>query len=158
MPLQGTCISRRDKCDPMNAKWKELTRLAFSPAYSGLTNNVPTTLQNLKGFPWPEGTPDFVNVRDKQRYIQGYSKAFNIEPLIRYNTRVERLQKIDRKWQLKLTTLVKDEVGGIEKVPGKEVRFFDEENVAFLTCNRSSILLWLPVGIITLRGSQISQA
>lgn len=101
----------------------EEEELAFAPpgpAYSGLTNNVPTTLQNLKGFPWPEGTPDFVNVRDKQRYIQGYSKNFNIEPLIRYNTRVERLQKIDRKWQVTFATLVKGEAGGIEKVRGKE--------------------------------------
>lgn len=96
--------------------------MLFSPAYSGLTNNVPTKLQNLKDFPWPEGTPDFVNVRDKQRYIQSYSRAFNIEPLIRYNTRVERLRKSHRKWQLSSTTLVRNELGAGRKVHRTEVR------------------------------------
>lgn len=157
--LQGTCIPRCDKCDEMSVKWPELTRSTFRPAYSGLTNNVPTTLQNLKGFPWPEGTPDFVNVRDKQRYIQGYSKNFNIEPLIRYNTRVERLQKIDRKWQVTFATLVKGEAGGIEKVRGKEVRLYDDEGIIFLFLTRNrSLTMWSSlVGIITLREYRISR-
>jgi len=80
----------------------------LSPAYSGLTNNVSTKLQELKGFPWKEGTGDFVNVRDKQEYIQSYSRAFGVEPLIRYNTRVEKLEKINGKWQLNSTTLIRD--------------------------------------------------
>jgi len=78
------------------------------PAYSGLTNNVSTKLQHLKGFPWKEGTPDFVNVRAKQEYLQSYSKHFGIETLIRYNTRVEKLQKTNGKWWVNSTTLVRD--------------------------------------------------
>jgi hypothetical protein len=65
-------------------------------------------LQELKGFPWKEGTGDFVNVRDKQEYIQSYSKTFGVEPLIRYNTRVEKLQKINGKWQINSTTLIRE--------------------------------------------------
>ena len=78
------------------------------PAYSGLTNNVSTKLQQLKGFPWKEGTPDFVNVRAKQGYLQSYSKYFGVETLIRYNTRVEKLQKINGKWWVNSTTLIRD--------------------------------------------------
>ena len=78
------------------------------PAYSGLTNNVSTKLQQLKGFPWKEGTPDFVNVRAKQGYLQSYSKHFGVETLIRYNTRVEKLQKINGKWWVNSTTLIRD--------------------------------------------------
>jgi hypothetical protein len=78
------------------------------PAYSGLTNNVSTKLQKLKDFPWKEGTSDFVNVRAKQEYIQSYSKHFGVEPLIRYNTRVEKLEKVGRKWLIKSTTLIRE--------------------------------------------------
>jgi urease beta subunit len=78
------------------------------PAYSGLTNNVSTKLQKLKGFPWKEGTGDFVNVRAKQEYIQSYSKHFGVEPLIRYNTRVEKLEKVGGKWLIKSTTLIRE--------------------------------------------------
>jgi cation diffusion facilitator CzcD-associated flavoprotein CzcO len=80
----------------------------FRPAYDGLTNNVSTKLQQLKGFPWPEGTGHFVNVRVKQQYIQSYSKHFGVELLIKYNTRVEKLQKIKGKWRIDSTTLVRN--------------------------------------------------
>jgi hypothetical protein len=78
------------------------------PAYSGLTNNVSTKLQKLKGFPWKEGTGDFVNVRAKQEYIQSYSRHFGVESLIRYNTRAEKLEKVGRKWFIYSTTFIRD--------------------------------------------------
>jgi cation diffusion facilitator CzcD-associated flavoprotein CzcO len=80
-------------------------------------------LQQLKGFPWKEGTPDFVNVRAKQEYIQSYSRTFDVEPLIRYNTRVEKLQKIDGKWQVRSTTLIRDGPGKGKHVNEVEVSF-----------------------------------
>ena len=49
-----------------------------------------------------------MNVRQKQEYIQSYSKHFGIEALIRYNTRVEKLEKIDDKWKLASTTLIRE--------------------------------------------------
>ena len=94
--------------------WVELldnsfhTLISHSPAYSGLMNNVPTSLQEMKGHPWPPGTESYVNVRIKQQYIQSYSKSFNVEPLIRYNTRVEKLSKVGSKWEVRSTTLIRD--------------------------------------------------
>ncbi len=76
-----------------------------------MTNNVSTKCQELKGFPWPEGTPDYVNVRVKQEYIQSYAEHFGVVPLIRFNTRVEKLEKVDNVWRVISTTLVKDEDG-----------------------------------------------
>jgi cation diffusion facilitator CzcD-associated flavoprotein CzcO len=93
----------------------------YRPAYSGLTNNVSTKLQQLKGFPWKEGTPDFVNVRQKQEYIQSYSTHFGVEPLIRYNTRVEKLQKVDGRWKINSSTLVKDGSSKLKKSNEVEV-------------------------------------
>lgn len=79
-----------------------------SPAYSGLTNNISTKLQELKDFPWPEGTPDYVNVRVKQNYIQSYSKAFGVGEFTRYNTRVEKLEKEGDTWKVQSTTLTRE--------------------------------------------------
>ncbi|KAK0128997.1 hypothetical protein ONS95_000938 [Cadophora gregata] len=70
-------------------------------------NNVPTSLQEMKGHPWPAGTDSFVNVRIKQQYIQSYSKSFGVEPLIRYNTRVEGLRKVSTKWEVRSTTFIR---------------------------------------------------
>ena len=71
-------------------------------------NNISTKLQELKDFPWPEGTPDYVNVRVKQNYIQSYSKAFGVEELTRYNTRVEKLEKEGNIWKVQ-STLTREE-------------------------------------------------
>ncbi|KAL5316596.1 hypothetical protein ACEPPN_015645 [Leptodophora sp. 'Broadleaf-Isolate-01'] len=87
---------------------EELRFAPPGPAYSGLMNNVPTSLQEMKGHPWPAGTESYVNVRVKQQYIQSYSKSFEIEPLIRYNTRVEKLRKIGSKWEVRSTTLIRE--------------------------------------------------
>jgi hypothetical protein len=72
-------------------------------------NNISTKLQELKDFPWLEGTPDYVNVRVKQKYIQSYSKAFGVEELTRYNTRVEKLEKEGNTWKVQSTTLTREE-------------------------------------------------
>jgi hypothetical protein len=118
------------------------------PAYSGLTNNVSTKLQQLKGFPWPKGTGDFVNVRAKQAYIQSYSRAFGVEPLIRYNTRVEKLQKIDGKWRINSTTLTR---GGLSKAKREnEIEVYASFRAIGLklTVHRNLTLLWSLLGII----------
>lgn len=75
----------------------------------------------MKGHPWPPGTESYVNVRVKQQYIQSYAKGFDVEPLIRYNTRVEKLQKIGNKWQVRSTTLIRE---GPER--GQKIRGVDE--------------------------------
>ncbi|KAE9363774.1 FAD/NAD(P)-binding domain-containing protein [Stipitochalara longipes BDJ] len=107
---------------------EELRFAPPGPAYSGLTNNVSTKLQQLKGFPWKEETPDFVNVRQKQEYIQSYSKYFGVEPLVRYNTRVEKLQKVDGRWKLNSATWIKDGSSKGKRV--NEVEEFDSVVVA----------------------------
>lgn len=48
-------------------------------------------------------------MRQKQEYLESYSHHFNIEPLIRYNTRVEALQKTGDKWKVTSTTVLRDE-------------------------------------------------
>ncbi|CZT00612.1 hypothetical protein WAI453_009246 [Rhynchosporium graminicola] len=102
----------------------DLEELKFAPpgpAYSGLMNNIPTGLQKMIDHPWPAGTESYVNVRVKQQYIQSYSKIFGIEPLIRYNTRVEKLHKIGSKWEVRSTTLIRE---GPDR--GRKIRSVEE--------------------------------
>ena len=61
-----------------------------------------------------------MNVRAKQQYLQSYSKAFGVERLTKYNTRVEKLTKIGDQWQVRTTTLLLD---GLER--GKKVQNVD---------------------------------
>lgn len=85
----------------------ELRHAPPGPAYDGLVNNISLAMQELKGYPWKEGTGDFAGVRDIGKYIQGFARTFYVEPLVKYSTRVEKLEKIGEKWRLSSTTLVR---------------------------------------------------
>jgi len=104
-------------------------------------NNVPTSLQEMKGHPWPPGTECYVNVGIKQQYIQSYSKSFKVEPLIRYNTRVEKLRKVGSKWEVRSTTLIRDGPQRGQKVRSVEVSISRRTGGASLTSNRSLMVL-----------------
>ncbi|TVY71509.1 Flavin-containing monooxygenase ustF2, partial [Lachnellula suecica] len=98
------------------------------PAYDGLTTNVPTHLQELKGYPWPEGNDPFVNVRVCGEYLQSYSRKFGVEEVTKYDTRVEKVEKRGQKWVVEWTTLVTSGPNKGEKVNG--VDEFDRVVVA----------------------------
>jgi hypothetical protein len=99
-------------------------------------------LQQLKGFPWKEGTEDFVNVRAKQEYIQSYSKHFGVEPLIRYNTRVEKLEKAGGKWLVNSTTLIREGPNKGKHPNEAEVSVGTHILGPKLTIQRNLTLLW----------------
>lgn len=94
------------------------------PAYKGLVNNIPLSLQVLKGFPWKKELEQFVNVREIGDYLHGYSEKFGIEPEIKFNTRVERVDKPTgaKRWQVSTSTLVKDGPGAGKKTRHRDVR------------------------------------
>lgn len=89
---------------------------------------MSTKCQSLKGFPWPEDTPDHVSVHVKQKYIEDYAEHFGVVPLIRFNTRVEKLEKVGTVWKVRSTTVVKGEDGGTRRT--ESVEEFDAVVVA----------------------------
>lgn len=93
------------------------------PAYNGLFNNIPTPLQQLKGYPWKEGTGDHVNVRVNGEYLQGFWKNFGIDSQTKLHTRVEKIEKRGNKWRLQSSTLRKNEKSKMTKVWDTEVSF-----------------------------------
>ncbi|RDW79364.1 hypothetical protein BP6252_04002 [Coleophoma cylindrospora] len=77
------------------------------PAYNGLMNNNPVGILNeMKGHPWKDGLPDNVNVRVVLEYLISYMKAFDVERLIKYNTRVMNLKKRGDLWEVQFATLI----------------------------------------------------
>ncbi|KAG0649154.1 Flavin-containing monooxygenase ustF2 [Hyphodiscus hymeniophilus] len=113
IPGQSISGKQQDSVSGQKSNFEDIDIQHAPPG--GLTNNVSTVLQELKGYPWPAGTEDFVNVRAKGAYLQGYSKEFGVESLIRYNTRVEKLEKVDKKWKLRSLTLLKNSNATWEK-------------------------------------------
>ncbi|KAH7253367.1 hypothetical protein B0J15DRAFT_513588 [Fusarium solani] len=81
---------------PLNTSDGDALEVAFAPpgpAYSGLKNNVPTSLlySNLK--PWPKGTPENVSHWEIAKYLQNLSTENGLDEVTLYNTRVESATK-----------------------------------------------------------------
>lgn len=91
--------------DAEDFEYQKLVHAPPSAAYSSLTNNVSTKLSTLNGQSWPAGTPDFVNVRVIETYLQDYTETFDLESLIRYDTSVEEVKKNGARWKVTSTTL-----------------------------------------------------
>lgn len=73
-----------------------------------MENNIPTPLQALKDYPWKKGTKDNVNVRVNGEYLEGYWRHFGLEALTKFDTRVQKVEKVGNKWELQSSTLVKE--------------------------------------------------
>ncbi|KAG4027285.1 hypothetical protein MFRU_031g00340 [Monilinia fructicola] len=106
----------------------ELKHAPPGPAYFGLTTNISTKLQEIKNHPWKEGTGDFVNVKVVGDYLEDYSKKFHLEQVLRYNTKVEKIEKLNGKWIVTSKLLNKTHDGRIELIDGEEA--FDKVVVA----------------------------
>ena len=62
----------------------------------------------LKESPWKENTEDYVNHRLVLEYIRSFARNNDVEKVVKYNTRVERVEKQGSKWVLSTSTLVKE--------------------------------------------------
>ncbi|KAM0424310.1 hypothetical protein ACHAPT_010456 [Fusarium lateritium] len=91
LPQQSTKDSH-----PLTTSDGDALEVAFAPpgpAYSGLKNNVPTSLlySNLK--PWPKGTPENVSHWEIAKYLQNLNTENGLDKVTLYNTRVEEARK-----------------------------------------------------------------
>ena len=58
----------------------------------------------LKLNDWPRGTPDFVNHRVLAEYIQDTSVKTGVHERTLYGTRVEKIEKLGKAWQVTTST------------------------------------------------------
>lgn len=66
-----------------------------SPIYAGLRTNLPNHLMAFRDYPFPKDVQLFPRADVVEDYLTNYAKAFHIEKLIRFNTSVTRLYKLD---------------------------------------------------------------
>lgn len=105
----------------------------------------------MKGHPWKEELEDSVNIRVIGEYLHGFSEAFDIEPEIKFNTRVEQLDKLtgQTKWRVISTTLVSEGLDSGKKIRQEDVRFLVGTSAYLLTDCRILMLLSLRTAITT---------
>ncbi|KAI9738410.1 MAG: hypothetical protein M1834_008913 [Cirrosporium novae-zelandiae] len=75
------------------------------PCYASLMNNISTPLLQLKVNSFPPKTPDYVNHKVLEEYIQDTAQKTGVDELILYNTNVDNAEKEDGKWWLSTSTL-----------------------------------------------------
>lgn len=75
----------------------------------------------LRASKWKPGTEDFVNHSMLATYIQDTAREGDIEPLIKFGTRVDAVEKTGSKWQVSNSKLVSED-GVTHPVTSAQVR------------------------------------
>lgn len=83
--------------------------IASRPCYQGLHNNVSTPEMKLRTHDWKSGTPDFVPHDVLATYIQDTATANDILTLISFRTRVIKVEKKGRRWEVSTAKLIEDD-------------------------------------------------
>ncbi len=60
-------------------------------------------MSQYEGFPMPKEYPDYPSHHQLLKYFQSYAEHFNLLPYIRFNTKVEKVSKLDNEqWEINL--------------------------------------------------------
>ncbi|EME48931.1 hypothetical protein DOTSEDRAFT_58212 [Dothistroma septosporum NZE10] len=78
------------------------------PCYVALKNNVSTIEMELTCQRWKPGTEEFVPHHVLAKYIQDTAAAHGVIEDISFNTRVNKVEKVGSKWELKIAKLIND--------------------------------------------------
>lgn len=94
-----------EKSAQIGGVWKyEDTTHIDSSMYQSLRTNLPTSVMQLSGFPFPPGPRSFVQHTDVLKYIQDYAKHYSVVEAVRYNTKVVAISKnvsgTDHAWKV----------------------------------------------------------
>lgn len=89
--------------------WPPCSPRHCRPAYAGLKNNVDTQQMELQMHKWRPGIEDFVPHWELAQYIQTAAASNGLSDAIRFQTRVDLLEKHGERWAVQTTTLFQDE-------------------------------------------------
>ncbi|SMR53687.1 unnamed protein product [Zymoseptoria tritici ST99CH_3D1] len=78
------------------------------PCYNSLTNNVSTIEMELSCQKFNEGTTEFTQHPIFAEYLQDTVQNTGISDMIRFNTRVNLVEKTGEKWRVDVSTLARD--------------------------------------------------
>jgi len=78
----------------------------LTPMYDSLTTNLPHPLMAYTSFSFPPSTPLFPPASIVQTYLESYAAHFDLKPLIRFRTTVQRAhwEPASSKWKVQLST------------------------------------------------------
>ncbi|KAL1303593.1 hypothetical protein AAFC00_006958 [Neodothiora populina] len=118
-PLRDRKPARSDKADSPMEEDEEgqsvsaadlvLLHAPPGPCYVGLKNNVSTIEMELRTNSWPSGTEEYVPHTVIAEYIQDTARKTGLDPVLRFNTRVEEIQKEGAKWSVRTSELISNE-------------------------------------------------
>ncbi|GMF27762.1 unnamed protein product [Phytophthora lilii] len=78
-----------------------------------LHTNLPTSIMQLKDFPFQAGLPSYPSHADVLEYLQNYAKHFGVDEFVRTDTKVDNVAKVGDHWRI--------------SVESKEKGAYDEE-------------------------------
>ncbi|XP_045192813.2 uncharacterized protein LOC123549080 isoform X1 [Mercenaria mercenaria] len=66
-----------------------------SSMYKNLRTNLPKEVMAFPGFPFPSNLPSFIRHEDVLQYLKDYSKYYNLQKSIKFDTKVERVSPVE---------------------------------------------------------------
>lgn len=95
-----------EKAGNVGGVWKydEAANAPSSVLYKSLHTNLPTTIMQLKEFPFQKGVPSFPSHVDVLTYLQNYSKHYEVDKFVRLNSSVTSLSKVAEHWKVGVTS------------------------------------------------------
>ena len=73
-----------------------------SPAYASLHLNSENKVTAYRDFPFPDDAPLYPDHRQVASYLDAYADRFGLKPLIRFRSKVERVERDVESWSVRL--------------------------------------------------------
>ncbi|KAG7388703.1 Flavin-containing monooxygenase FMO GS-OX1 [Phytophthora pseudosyringae] len=89
-----------EKSSHLGGIWKydDAADAPSSVLYKSLHTNLPTSIMQLKDFPFDAGLPSYPSHADVFEYLQNYAKHFGADELVRTDTKVTGVSKLGEQW------------------------------------------------------------
>lgn len=92
-----------EKGDQVGGNWVFSPRLSHSSVFETTHIISSKTLSQYHDYPMPADYPDYPSHRQLLTYFQDYARHFGVTDYIRFNTSVEKVEKLaDERWQVTL--------------------------------------------------------
>lgn len=101
-----TCYEQNDQ---VGGNWIFTQKVSHSSVCETTHIISSKTMSAYEGFPMPEHYPDYPSHRQVLQYFQSYAEGFGLLPYIRFNTKVEKVNKLENeKWEVYLEDETKE--------------------------------------------------
>ncbi|OWZ24763.1 Flavin-binding monooxygenase [Phytophthora megakarya] len=81
-------------------KYDDAADAPSSVLYKSLHTNLPTSIMQLKDFPFQTGLPSYPSHANVLAYLQNYAKHFGVDEFVRTNTTVTSVSKVGNQWKI----------------------------------------------------------